>query len=106
MLLLTKHTIYSPKIVCDRSRRTNSTLYKSCVKESSRTVFFDTIVSICLGCYVSIIEIICYHIVQLQEKSIIFGHWLIYSALQKILVLHTKIRLGVHKHSYSAIILI
>jgi hypothetical protein len=98
MLLLWKHTIYSPNIVCDRLGRTHSTPYKSCVKELSCMVFCDTIISICLGCYVSIIEIICCHIVQLQEQSIIFGHWLIYSALQKIMVLLTKIRLGVHIH--------
>jgi hypothetical protein len=67
VLLLWNHTIYSPNIVCDRSGRTHSTPYKSRVKESSRMVFCDTIISICLGCYVSIIEIICCHIVQLQD---------------------------------------
>jgi hypothetical protein len=98
MLLLRKHTVYSLKIMCHRPRRTQSTWYKSCVKESSRTVFCETIISICLGCYVNIIEIICSHIVQLQEQSIIFGHWLIYSTLQNIPVLHTKIKLEVHIH--------
>jgi hypothetical protein len=46
----------------------------------------------------SIIEIIRCDIMQLQEQSIIFGHWLIYSVLQKILILHTKIIHGVHIH--------
>jgi hypothetical protein len=47
---------------------------------------------------VEIIEIIISNIVQLEEQSIIFGHWLIYSKLQKIAVVHTNIGLKVHIH--------
>jgi hypothetical protein len=85
------HTDCWQETVCDSSHRTRMVVKKPCVKDLIMHDFLDTIVSICLGCSMEIIEIILCNIVQLEEWFIIFRHWLIYSTLQKTTLVYTNI---------------